>query len=367
MDELALNLSFTGLDLPYSVKKELLERFGTPSKIYAVARGSCEIANVFGRDVNRSMERSPDEGRVREEIERVKKAKARVLIYGSQDYPDLLGNLPDPPLILYAAGKDIPRRRLKIAVVGSRKSTRYGLENAYRLSFDLANRGAVVVSGMALGADASAHRGCLCAGGHTVAVLGSGLSEPYPKTNVSLFREIVQKGTVLSEFSMTDKPRKENFPRRNRIISGLCHGTVVCEASLKSGARITARLALEQNREVFAFPGRIDSQTSMGTNDMIKRGLAKLISECEDIVCEFSHLGADLELDPETLTEASDDRCTGDEKKVLSMLTKGCEVEIEWLANKMNLKYGLLLDIIFNLELKGLISKRPGNMILKEK
>ncbi|MCQ9208506.1 MAG: DNA-processing protein DprA [Omnitrophica bacterium] len=215
--------------------------------------------------------------------------KFKTLRITDKDYPANLKHIYDPPATVYLKGELILEDNIAIAIVGSRRATPYGLKNAKSLAFELAARGITVVSGLARGIDSAAHRGALEAKGRTIAVLGSGLNVIYPHENERLAEEIAKSGAVISEFQQDVGPQRYHFPRRNRIISGLSLGVVVVEAAQKSGALITANCALEQGREVFALPGKIDSWTSRGTHDLIKQG-AKLVESIEDIIEELEPL-----------------------------------------------------------------------------
>ncbi len=210
-----------------------------------------------------------------------------LLAYDSPHYPERLRAIPRPPVLLYYKGK-LPDfdRNLCIATVGTRKITEYGQREGYIICRDLAMAGAIVVSGMARGIDSICHRGALDAGGHTIAVLGCGINRVYPAENGPLMDEIILSGTVLTEYKPDTAPIGSNFPIRNRIISGLCNGTLVVEADEKSGAMITARTAAQQGRDIFALPGKVDEQNSIGTNSLIKDG-AKMVTSAKDILNEY--------------------------------------------------------------------------------
>ncbi len=209
-------------------------------------------------------------------------------------YPEALAAISSPPPVLYARGNIEPLLPDKIAVVGTRKASEYYLKRTRQLAHDLASLGLTIVSGMALGIDGAAHEGALEAEGMTIAVLGSGIDHIYPSQHEALYREIVEKGLVLSEFPPGTPPAKENFPRRNRIIAGLSHGVVVAEAPMGSGALITADLALENGREVFAFSGRPGFRSSQGCHDLIKSGRAKLIDDADDVMDEWPQRKSEL-------------------------------------------------------------------------
>ena len=210
----------------------------------------------------------------------------RFLVRGNPEYPPLLEEIFDPPLVLYARGQMEPLGHPCVAVVGTRRPTIYGLQMAQGIASDLGSRGITVVSGLARGIDAAAHRGCIEGGGRTIAVLGCGIDIVYPREHRQLTQQILEKGLLLSEFAPGTSPSPQNFPVRNRIISGLALGTLIIEASEYSGSLITARLAMEQNREVFALPGNLTSPQSFGPNFLIKQG-AKLVQSWRDVVEEL--------------------------------------------------------------------------------
>lgn len=215
--------------------------------------------------------------------------KIKTLTLQDKNYPANLRHIYQPPSIIYFRGEVLLEDNIAVAVVGSRRATDYGLGNAERLGFELASRGVTVISGLARGIDTAAHKGALRAGGRTIAVLGSGLDVMYPSENKRLADEITRYGAVISEFEPDAPPARHNFPKRNRIISGLSLGVVIVEAAKRSGSLITADFALEQGREVFALPGKVGSFTSEGTHNLIKQG-AKLIESIEDIVEELEAL-----------------------------------------------------------------------------
>lgn len=224
--------------------------------------------------------------RAEAEILKAEHAGAKVLTYQDPAYPVLLRELHNPPMVLFVKGREIPLEQTFVGLVGSRNPSHYGLKAAETISMALAKRGAGVVSGLARGIDSSAHIGCLRGGGFTIGVLGTGIDVVYPKSNRKLFEQMFEEGVVVSEFPMGAAPEPRNFPIRNRVISGLSRGVAVVEATRKSGSLITAALALEQNREIFAVPGSIDSFKSTGTHWLIKQG-ARLIENADDILDEL--------------------------------------------------------------------------------
>ena len=232
------------------------------------------------------LRRKPVQYPIERELELIQEYGCQVLTLYDAAYPERLKAIDTPPIVLYIRGELTSEDSLCLALVGSRDAKDYGRKASYRLSYQLAQRGLTIVSGLARGIDTAAHRGALEAGGRTIAVMGSGLRFIYPAANTDLAEKITESGALISEFPMETKPKPNNFPRRNRIISGLTLGTVVVEASNRSGALITARLAGEQGREVFAVPGEIFSELSTGTHKLINNG-AKLVNTVDDLLNEL--------------------------------------------------------------------------------
>jgi DNA processing protein len=302
------------------------------------------------------------------EMERLQATEIRVTTLGEADYPEALRWIPEPPPVLYIWGTLQHADSLAVAVVGSRKPSPYGQLAAQRLSAELAQYGFTVVSGLARGVDSLAHQGALQAGGRTIAVLGSGINVVYPPEHRRLYEAIREQGAVVSEFPFDTKPDRWNFPRRNRIISGLTLGTLVIEASDQSGSLHTARHALEQGREVFAVPGRIDAPSSRGTNNLIKRG-AKLVEGLDDILEEFPEAvrlavrqrgTAPVPLDtPQMPTDL-----TPDEAQVLGLVPPE-ETHIEAIIHASQLPAQAVASILLTLELRGLVRQFPGKLFVR--
>lgn len=276
---------------------ELLEHFGSPETIYeADAHALSDCLGSKRRALCESLsDKNLDEAYAIES--HCVKNGITILRYGQKGYPGLLTNLKNPPIILYARGKiaDLDRR-VSVGVVGTRSISEYGRQSAYKIGYELAATGAVVVSGLALGNDSVAACGALDAGGRTIAVLGSGLDRVYPSEHKKLAREVAKRGMVLSEYPPLMPPSRSSFPLRNRIISGLSHGTLVIEAGKESGALITAKAAILQGRNVYALPGNINADTAFGTNELIKAG-ATAITCAADILENYQYLyGAKLDL-----------------------------------------------------------------------
>jgi DNA processing protein len=266
----------------------------------------------------------------------------------------MLREIEDAPMVIYLKGDTQPQDRYAIAIVGSRKPTHYGESVAENISEELASMGFTIVSGMARGIDALSHKGALSAGGRTIAVLGSGLDVPYPSENKMLMDRIASSGCVISEFPPGTPPDKENFPRRNRLISGLSLGTLVIEATSESGSLITARYALEQGREVFAVPGNITSSTSEGTNELIKKG-AILARKAEDIIEELAPvLKGYIRSKDKVKVEVTE------EEKNLCNLLSGEPKQIDIISRESGLPSSKVLGILLGLELKGAVRQTTG-------
>lgn len=291
------------------------------------------------------------------DIERLERKGYSLLTLEDEEYPPYLRETFDPPYVIYCAGNKDVLREPSVSIVGTRKPTPYGRAVAERLAEDLASRGLVIVSGLARGIDSIAHWGAL-KGGQTVAVLGSGLENVYPRENKSLFEKIKEKGAVISEFPLKAAPLGFHFPIRNRIISGLSLAVVVVEAAQRSGSLISARLALEQNREVMAVPGAVTSDFSQGTNWLIKTG-AKLVVAWEDVAEELpSPLKENLLSKKEK--EKSLPALKPEEKSIFESLKEDSLTHIDELVEKTEFSVSELLAMLLNLELKGLISQSPG-------
>lgn len=342
--------------------KNLLERFGNPEKIFQASIPELMEVDGVGRETaqrifNKACTEDPSKV-----LKSLEGCGARIMTYEDPTYPPALREIYDPPILLYIKGNDIPPNITFVAVVGSRIPTHYGFNAAEKIGQGLARRGLGVVSGMARGIDSSAHWGCLGGRGFTVAVLGTGIDMIYPASNKKLFQKIIQKGAVISEFPLGTPPEPKNFPIRNRIISGLSRGVVVVEATKKSGSLITASLALEQGREVFAVPGSINSFKSTGCHFLIKQG-AKLIENSDDVLDE---LGLNYRFVPktDTLKKAPPPPMEGAEKTIYEMIGD-YPVHIDQIVRQGNLKPGEVSSLLMRMELKGLIRQLPGKMFVR--
>ncbi|MBI3550281.1 MAG: DNA-protecting protein DprA [Elusimicrobia bacterium] len=288
----------------------------------------------------------------------------RVLLLGSAEYPQLLASVDDAPQVLYARGEFRHEEAACLAIVGSRRPTAYGLSMARRIATEAAGAGLVVVSGLARGIDSEAHRAALKAGGVTWGVLGSGLERPYPGENKGLIDEIArQGGAVLSEVPLDGPPMPENFPRRNRIISGLSWATVVIEGGERSGSLITAHISAEQGRGVFAVPGRADSPMSQGPIRLLYAGAARVATRLEDILEDVAPLRLAAKPRPAAETPRAP-AASAREKRILE-LTGGEPAHLETLLRETGWGLQALSRVLLELELKGLIEEMPGQRYAK--
>ena len=296
-----------------------------------------------------------------------KSAGVHILLAGATGYPDLLCEIPDPPTVLYARGNLDGFAPPRVAIVGTRRPTVYGLRMAEEFGADLGERGICVVSGLARGVDAAAHRGCLEKGGTTIAVLGSGIDIIYPREHQQLAAQIAQKGLIISEFPPGTAPSPHNFPIRNRIVSGMSLGALIIEAGEQSGSLITARLAMEQNREVFALPGNVTSPLSLGPNFLIKQG-AKLVQGWRDIVDEFpDELCRDIFLKEAVRSpdKSVADTVSEDGTRLLKLLKEDEAVHFDGLAERFGFDIPRLSFELMELVTAGFVRQLPGNLYVK--
>jgi DNA processing protein len=348
--------------------RRIIEHFGSPESAFAAKKQALMKISGISEPLAEAIKRHKITDSVEKEIVQTYENGFHIITCNDPEYPQLLIQIPDPPPYLYAYGKIVPDSA-NIAIVGSRHATSYGMKTARRIASQLASAGIIVVSGMARGIDTAAHTGAVEKGHHTYAVLGSGLCRIYPPQNKTLFHQIARNGSVVSEFPLHAAPEAHHFPIRNRIISGMCLGVLVVEASRKSGSLITARLAAEQNREVFAVPGSIQSFKSAGTHQLIKQG-AKLVEKAQDILDEIQFkLTQQVEPQTDSIYDTAYAQKnvphSEEEKKVLSCLCQ-YPTHIDELKKKVDLDSGKLAAILLKLELDGTIEQWPGkNFILK--
>lgn len=357
--------------------RRLLGAFGTPARVLAAGKKVAQVDGI-GRNLIELFSSPARLDKARfwadQEYKRVCAANIQLLCCDDSLYPSLLLNIHDVPILLYCLGDldclDVPA----VAVVGSRTPTDYGRNISAEFGRQLVRNGFAVVSGLAQGIDGQAHSGALEANGRTIAVLGCGLDVVYPRKHSHLYKQIIEKGLLLSEYPMGTPPEGFRFPARNRIISGLSLGVVIVEAAVRSGALITARLALEQNREVFAVPGRIDSPKSEGPHGLLRQG-AVLVRSAEDIVAELppssyaaeNTLSREHEISsvvsPNTFTALPDD--LSQEEEALMTVIKTDPIDIEQLSEHMGLPLNALHSLLLGLELRGLIQQVPGQQYIR--
>jgi DNA processing protein len=360
---------------------KLLERFRTPQAIFRATRTELEAAGVNGA-VAQSIASGISFEDAAAQHDKISESGAVVITIGDPRYPRPLREIFDPPVLLFARGRVELLQSLTVAVVGTRRPTPYGLAVAERLSGDLAHAGLTIASGMARGVDAAAHKGALAAGGDTVAVLGCGVDVVYPLENRKLAAELAVKGLIISEFPMGAIAFPQNFPIRNRIISGISLGVLVVEGAQYSGSAITAKLAMDQGREVFAIPGNITNKLSWGPNLLIKQG-ARLVQDWNDVVSELPaesrrHLidrgrqrilaegGATIGSEPASLLGDPVPELGAIPRRLLSSLQVDVAVHLDDLLEKVeDTSPSELIAALFELEMLGLVKQLPGKNFVK--
>ncbi len=347
--------------------RRLIEAFGD---IHALSEaGPRQWAKVDGMGPKRAEAIAAVTGdRVDDELAAAEAADVGVYCWSDAGYPDALKTIYDGPPVVYIRGKVDKADAVAVGVVGSRRCSHYGLEQAGRFSQLLARAGFTVVSGGARGIDSAAHRGALAAGGRTVMVAGCGLDTVYPPENAELFEQIVAtgQGILLSELPMGTGVKGENFPKRNRIISGLSLGVLVVEAAPRSGALISARFAAEQNRVVFAVPGRVDSPASRGTNQLIREG-AILVQDLDDLLEDLGEVGREMSPEPEEMDRpAVRPELTEQESRLLRVMGREAR-SLDELVRASGMASAEVTSRMTILVLKGVVEQRPGNLFVLRK
>jgi DNA processing protein len=346
------------------LRKALLARFGTSSSVLSASKDDLQRVDGIGPKTASRIVAARDEIDADAELRLAAEHGIDVVTEADADYPRPLRQIHDPPGVLFRRGQSQPQDELAVAIVGTRHATRYGLAQAERLAGSLARTGFTVVSGLARGIDAAAHRGALAAGGRTIAVLASGLLEIYPPEHDRLAEEVAAGGYLLSESPPRMIPLSGSFPQRNRIISGLCVGTIVVEAPDRSGALITARHAYEQGREVFAVPGPVDSRMSRGCHDLIKDG-AKLIESIDDVLAELGPLTENIERDDGTRVQHPAELALNEiEQQVLSEIDNS-PTSIDAVAAACGLAVHRVLSTISVLEMRRLVRRTSGTQVVR--
>jgi DNA processing protein len=351
--------------------KKLLDYFGKPQAVLKAPAEQLMAVAGIGEKIAQNI-RSLKKEDLDKEFKSAQRSGLRIMTLEDNDYPENLKNIPGPPVVLYVKGELKPEDKFSLAIVGSRRASFYGLSCAQNFAADLAHLGFTIISGMARGIDSASHKGALKERGRTIAVMGSGFNHVYPAENKKLSDEIAQNGAVISEFPLDTLPLKQNFPRRNRVISGLSLGVLVVEAARNSGALITADFALEQGREVFALPGKVDSGNSFGTNGLIKQG-AKLVSSVEDIVVE-------LEVPVKNKLESTQplEKCAADledgaqplknlagEEEALYNIISAQPLQLDEIVDKAKMDVIKVADLLLRLQMRRLIKELPGKQFIK--
>jgi DNA processing protein len=346
--------------------RQLLEHFGDAPAILAANKSQLLRVQGIGEDTADAIANWEKNVHLADELKRIQDFGCHILIQQDEAYPELLRQIYDPPIVLYVKGQITPKDKNSVAMVGSRMTTHYGLEVARKLSYQLAYLGVTVVSGGARGIDTAAHQGALTGKGRTIAVLGTGINVIVPPENAALYQRIAASGAVITQFPFNRNGDRQSFPIRNRIVAGMTLGTVVVEANLTSGALITANMAVDCGRQVFAVPGRIDSPRSRGCHDLIKKG-AKLCESVEDIVSEFEYL-----FPPSTRAASASGPATSlpafelseNEQKVYDAIGQD-EPNIDDLIRHSALPSSAVAVALLNLEMKRVIRQLPGKIFVR--
>jgi len=359
--------------------KNLIEVFGSAQAVFNAPESNlARVAQITGKTA-RKIKKFQEWQAVDKELELVDRHNVSIVTLKDPSYPKALLNIYDPPPLLYIKG-NLVKEDINVAVIGSRMASTYGKFMTERLSRELALNGVTVVSGMARGVDSAAHTGAIAGGGRTIAVLGSGIDVIYPPENKKLFEKISANGAVITEFPFNTPPKGPNFPARNRIISGISFGVVIVEANEKSGSLITARLGLEQGKEIFAVPGSIDSPGSKGTHKLLKDG-AKLVESVDDILEEILPLaviskqdrkpGEKRREEPEGQSAKSSGRPNIDnlrtEEATILKLIGNRPVYIDNIITDSSYQSRKVLSILLSLELNGYIEQLPGKRFIIKK
>ena len=348
---------------------KLLRQFGGPEEIFRASLTELEGCQlpaaaaqaVFGKSGFRDAEK---------ELAEVKKAGIRLITWAEAEYPKLLTQIYDPPPLLYVRGNVELLSRHAISIVGTRRPTPYGNQMTERLARDLAERGLVIVSGLARGIDSSAHRGaCAAARGGTIGVLGSGIDVIYPKENRKLFEEVEKRGAIVTEFPLGTYPAPENFPMRNRIVAGMALGVIVAQGALYSGSLITSRLAMEFGREVYGVPGNVTEPMSFAPNQLIKQG-AKLVTKWEEVVEELpTEVRAELFPMEATTAEERASLFEGSlsptEKRLFELIRIEEPIHVDELVEKTGLSSSETLAALCEMEMRGVIRQMPGKQFVR--
>jgi len=342
----------------------LLEYFGSPREILNASISKLQEVQNVGPKLAMSIVTHGTEAAAKEELHRAQAAGISLRIRNTPGYPSALGRIPDPPTVIYCKGTLLDADGLAVGVVGSRHCTAYGRQQTKRLAQSLATMGITVVSGLARGIDAEAHKGALEAGGRTIAVCATGMNMVYPPEHVDLAAAISKQGCLLTESPMEQTPKSGLFPQRNRIISGISLGVVLIEAGRSSGALHTARHAMEQNREVFAMPGRVDSEASLGCLDLIRDG-ATLIRNVDDVLNALGPLVAPIKRTPQEIVRKPAELTLSDQEKMILNLIAAESTAVDDVIRTADIEASRVLSTLTVLEMKRLVRRLPGGFVVR--
>ncbi len=347
--------------------RQLLEVFGEAPAILSASRQRLLQVRGIGEETAEAIVQWEQSIDLKGELQRVHDFGCHILIQADEAYPELLRQIYDPPTVLYVKGSLTSKDKNGVALVGSRMTTHYGVEVARKLAYQLAYAGVTVVSGGARGIDTAAHQGALSGKGRTVAVLGTGINLVFPSENAELFERIAATGAIITQFPFNRSADKQSFPIRNRIVAGMTLGTVVIEANLTSGALITANMAVDNGRQVFAVPGRIDSPRSKGCHELIKKG-AKLCECAEDILSEFEYLFPPTNRPPGPSETGVLPGLTfsATEQKIYDAIGSE-ELSIDELIQQTALPSSTVSVALLGLEMKRVIRQLPGKVFLRSR
>jgi DNA processing protein len=346
------------------VYADLVAAFGSAARVLEAPPAKLREVSGVGAKLVSAIVNARETVDVERQLEICRQNQIQIIERDGAGYPERLAEIFDPPGILFCQGTIIPADNIAVAIVGSRHATNYGIKTAEKLARGLAMAGITIVSGLARGIDAAAHRGALEAGGRTLAVLGGGLLKMYPPEHADLALQISKQGAVITESLPESSPKSGSFPRRNRIVSGLSLGLIVVEAAERSGALISSRLAMEQGREVFAVPGRVDNRMSRGCHKLIRDG-AKLVEGIDDVLEELGPMATPIQIDGETtIRRPAELKLTEQESKVLNVIQADA-TEFDLIVDKTGLPAARVLSTISILEMRRLVKRVSGTALVR--
>lgn len=346
------------------LQANLLEHFESPAHVLDASIEQLQQVDGIGAKVAERIASPINRPAANEMLKRCQDAAVKLLLKDSNDYPSMLSEVDDSPSILFCKGDITEADRLAIAIVGARRCTAYGRRQAERLGSALARAGFTIISGLARGIDAAAHRGALNAGGRTIAVMATGVTDIYPPEHADLAVEISNQGAVVSEFPLDQKPRPGMFPQRNRIISGISLGSIVIEATEKSGSLHTARHAMEQGREVFAMPGPVDSLASAGCHRLIRDGVT-LIRNADDVIAELGPLIKPTTLATDQTIHDPRELTLNEQERLILASIGNTATHLDEVIGSVGIEMSRALSTITILEMKRFIRRLPGNFVVR--